>query len=319
MAYKILNTDGSTLLLLADGEIDRTTTSLSLIGRNSPAYGENLNNNFIKLLACSASPTALPPINPLLGQLWYDTTARRLKVYDNIFKTLSGAIVSSDQPLNLSSGDLWFDSNNNQLKILSGNVVYVVGPSFSKLVGNNGWILPPVVLNNINNIPQQVTLLKNYGITVGMMTTIPFELSPGDSELYFNTSTHTLINGLTIIGDIEATGQITNKFLSMTVDIDKIAPQNSYVNNYSHVVIQNVNIIARLSLMFSVIAITATNDVGVPIGAEARVLCDYTLPSIGYEVRRFRLVDQVIGGPTWQPYDIYPGNIAGHSTSNVVQ
>ena len=319
MAYKILNTDGTTLLLLADGIIDRVTTSISLMGNKATPYGETLNNNFIKLLANSASPTSVPPVNPLLGQLWYDTTSKRLKIYDNVFKTISGAIVSNSQPANLSTGDLWFDSVNNQLKILSGNDLFIACPLFSKLIGENGWVLPDTALTNINYIKQDVTLLKNYNTTLGMLSSVPFTLTPTESVAYFNTSAKSVVAGLTIIGDIDVTGQLTNKFLSLNIEIDKIAPANGYIDNYDHVIIQNASIIAQLTLMFPAKSNATYNDIAVPIGSEARVFCNYTLPNNGFEIRRFRVVNQAVGGPTWQPYNIYPGTIAGYPSSNVVQ
>lgn len=319
MAYKILNTDGTTLLLLADGIIDRATTSISLIGKNANSYGENLNNNFIKVLANSASPTSAPPVNPLLGQLWYDTTSKRLKIYDNVFKTISGAIVSNSQPANLSTGDLWFDSVDNQLKILSGNDLFIACPPFSKLIGENGWVLPGTALTNTNYVNQEVTLLKNYNTTLGMLSSVPFILTPTESVAYFNSSAKSVVAGLTIIGDIDVTGQLTNKFLSLNIEIDKIAPTNGYIDIYDHVIIQNAGIIAQLTLMFPAKSNTTYNDVAVPIGSEARVFCNYTLPITGFEIRRFRVVNQAVGGPTWQPYNIYPGTIAGYASSNVVQ
>jgi len=74
MAYTISNTDGTTLVTLGDRTIDRTTTSLTLVGKNYSGYGEFINNNFIKLSANSASSSSSPPRTPLKGQLWYDTT-----------------------------------------------------------------------------------------------------------------------------------------------------------------------------------------------------------------------------------------------------
>ena len=46
MAYTILNPDGTTLALLADGTIDQVTTSLTLIGKDYNSYGQYFNNNF---------------------------------------------------------------------------------------------------------------------------------------------------------------------------------------------------------------------------------------------------------------------------------
>ena len=51
MAYTINNTLGATLVTLADGTIDTTTTDLTLIGKGYAGFGERLNENFIKAKA----------------------------------------------------------------------------------------------------------------------------------------------------------------------------------------------------------------------------------------------------------------------------
>ena len=112
MAYTILNSDGTTLLLLTDSTVDQSTTSLSLVGKNVANYGQYLNNNFVGLLQNFANTSNNPPRSPTTGQLWYDTTTGKLNVYDGNFKSVSGAIVSSVQPNLLSSGDLWWDTAN---------------------------------------------------------------------------------------------------------------------------------------------------------------------------------------------------------------
>ena len=46
MSYKLNKTDGSLLTDLVDGQLDTTSTDLSLIGRNYTGFGEVLNENF---------------------------------------------------------------------------------------------------------------------------------------------------------------------------------------------------------------------------------------------------------------------------------
>ena len=50
MAYSILNSNGTTLTILVDGTVDKSSTSLDLVGKNVAHYGQYLNNNLIKLL-----------------------------------------------------------------------------------------------------------------------------------------------------------------------------------------------------------------------------------------------------------------------------
>jgi hypothetical protein len=306
MAYTILNTDGTTLLLLADNNVDESTTSLSLVGKNISSYGQYINNNFIKLMANFASTQGNPPRTPLLGQLWYDTSARRLKIYDNGFKAVGGAIVSAIDPGTLTNGDLWYDTTNGQLKVYSGNALYVVAPAFPKTVGENGWVLPPTTVYDDINVPQQVTILKNYGQVVGLISNEQFSLTPSGAVSYFNTATtSTVVAGLTIVGDINVTGQTTERHLSAYVSIEQIAVSTSTVTAIAEYNYQNRQVQALLSAMYPVASNPATAEVGLPIGAECRVICDYESPASGSQVRRFRVVDQAGAGISWQPYEIY--------------
>ena len=50
MAYQINKTDGTIVATVADGQVDRLSTDLTLIGKNYSGFGESLNENFIKLL-----------------------------------------------------------------------------------------------------------------------------------------------------------------------------------------------------------------------------------------------------------------------------
>ena len=67
-------------ILVQDGTINTTSTSLALIGANSVNFGLYINENFIQLLQTFASNTA--PIRPLIGQLWYDTVQAAIKYYN---------------------------------------------------------------------------------------------------------------------------------------------------------------------------------------------------------------------------------------------
>lgn len=79
MAYIIYKTNGNQLLSLLDGTVD-TSTGLNLVGKNFINYGTVQNENFVRLLENQANDTA--PQYPLVGQLWYNTTAQTLSYYD---------------------------------------------------------------------------------------------------------------------------------------------------------------------------------------------------------------------------------------------
>ena len=146
MSYNIVNADGTPLATVADGQVNTTTVSLTLIGKNYAGYGTFLNENFLYLLQNFSSPTA--PQNPVGGQLWWKSDTRLLNVYDKItqsWKSISGAQSLSTAPLNPVAGDLWFDTINQQLKTYSGAAWIVIGPAFSASTGTSGAVADTIV------------------------------------------------------------------------------------------------------------------------------------------------------------------------------
>jgi len=95
MPYNINKSNGDLLVTVEDGTADLNTTTLALVGRNYPGYGEFLNENFVKLLENSARSTQ--PNSPLIGQLWYDTTNQLLKVYNGTEFVSSGGGIELDK------------------------------------------------------------------------------------------------------------------------------------------------------------------------------------------------------------------------------
>ena len=137
MAYSINKTDGSVLATVADGQTDNFSSDLTLIGKNFSGFGESLNENFIKLLE-NFSNTA-PPSRPIRGQIWFDTTDLKLKVYSGTgFVPVSSATISNTQPLTLGAGDLWFNNVDKQLYFFDGTQTILLGPDFSESQGLSG-------------------------------------------------------------------------------------------------------------------------------------------------------------------------------------
>jgi len=127
MAYVINLTNGSQLATVEDGTIDQST-SLKLVGKNYAGYGEIQNENFVHLLENFSS--ANQPAAPLTGQIWFDSSGKKLKFYDGTkFRTTGGAEVGTSQPVGLTTGDFWWDSGNNQLYAQNSDGGFVlIGP-----------------------------------------------------------------------------------------------------------------------------------------------------------------------------------------------
>lgn len=302
MAYKILNTDGTTLLTLADNVIDQSSTSLSLIGKNYSNYGDHWNNNLIKLLANFASAASSPPISPIKGQLWYDTTSKRLKIYDNGFKNVSGATVANSKPANLQTGDLWFNSATRQLHISSGSNVYLVGPAYPSVSGtpDQSWVIPPanqLIKSRLTNIPQDALALKCYGNVVALaFYGTEFAMADDSITNYMPDVTEEpekikVASGLTIPGDLLVYGKTTNRFLSATFNIDVLVPFDFRdMGNIDSIRIQNGAISDLLDKIFPYNATDIANyhSPGLPENSVARVVVFRSNYDNGIQVRLFR-------------------------------
>ena len=146
MAYTINLTNGTILTTIADGTINNTVCSQTLIGKNYAGYGQFLDDNFVHLLESGANST--PPGAPLTGQLWWDTSSGLLKVYNGTtFKTVSSTTAQSSAPTSNVTGDLWYDTTNQQLKVYTGTTWLVVGPAYTSGTGVTGAIATTIVDN----------------------------------------------------------------------------------------------------------------------------------------------------------------------------
>jgi microcystin-dependent protein len=113
-----------------------TDTSLKFPGRNVTGYGQIIAENFLALLENFAS--ADEPINPIEGQLWYNSTDGVLQIWDNTaWKAASGIQKGVSEPSVAASkvGELWVDTTNQQLRIFTGTRWILVGPSESAVDG----------------------------------------------------------------------------------------------------------------------------------------------------------------------------------------
>jgi hypothetical protein len=77
--YAIKNSRGDVIATIKQGTTN-TSTSLVLYGRGTPEYGLDRNQSLIFLLENFANSTA--PVNPLDGQLWWDTSVNEMFVWN---------------------------------------------------------------------------------------------------------------------------------------------------------------------------------------------------------------------------------------------
>ena len=150
MSYNLNKTDGTLLTELVDGILDNNTTDISLVGRNYSGYGEFINENFIKMLEKFANPNS--PVTPLKGQLWYDTSENKLKVFDGTsFQSAAGSFISETFPSGPVPGDTWFSTEEKQFYLYDGDTWTLIGPAFSRLQGKSGVITDAIFDTDLNS------------------------------------------------------------------------------------------------------------------------------------------------------------------------
>jgi hypothetical protein len=174
MSYKINKTNGGLLVELADGVIDIVSSDITLVGRNYKGFGEAFNENFVKLIENFAATSA--PGNPLEGQLWYDTSESRLKIYTGtLFKTAGAPTVSATRPTNPIAGDLWIDNSQKRLHMYDGTDWTLVGPEYSSTQGKTGV----EAVTMVDTSTQTRTVLAMYigGVLAGIYSR--FQFTPG--------------------------------------------------------------------------------------------------------------------------------------------
>ena len=77
--------------------------------------------------------------SPIRGQIWFDVTESKLKVYNGTgFVPVSSATISGTRPTSLGVGDLWFNNVDKQLYFYDGTNTILLGPDYSVGQGVSG-------------------------------------------------------------------------------------------------------------------------------------------------------------------------------------
>ena len=169
MAYTVNKTNNSASpnsYTVQDGVIN-TQTDLSFIGKGYAGYGESIAENFLHLLENFSNTSA--PTKPIAGQLWYDSTNAKLKVYNGTaFQTAGGsAPYQSDAPSGLTAGDIWIDSDTGQMYFYNGVASVLVGPPSA--TGTTSGFTFDTILDSGDN-SQNITKLFNDGNLIAVIS-----------------------------------------------------------------------------------------------------------------------------------------------------
>lgn len=229
MSYKINKTDGVLLVDLVDGRIDTDTTDLTLVGRNFSGYGELFNENFVKILENFASVS--PPSNPLIGQLWYDASDGRLKLWNGTqFRSTDTTVVSSIEPL-LLAGDIWIDSRRQQLYFNDGTATTLAGPIYTRDQGPTGFTVETI--NDRFGNPKTVAKLIVNSTELALISRESFEAALNQPGFGKNIQEGITVNSNKPNFEFRGTATRARSLISSTGDF--FSPENFLKTNTDNV------------------------------------------------------------------------------------
>lgn len=164
-------------IIVADGTKNTQSTSLTLIGRNYPGYGQAIGEDLLHLLENFASPT--PPNNPIEGQLWFDTSDpnnKKLRINDggvsaSRWSPINGIFQQSTEPTTVKVGDIWVNTAQTQVYIYNGSDFVLVGPattgtsrtgSYPEEVTDTLGNPHNVIINYVNDQPIEIISTEDF-------------------------------------------------------------------------------------------------------------------------------------------------------------
>lgn len=133
MSYQVNFTDTTKTPITVEDQTLNREKSVHFVGKNYAGYSQVIAENFLHLLENFAKASA--PSNPVIGQLWYDTTVginNQLKVWDGTNFVAAGSVKKSTAtPTTSIIGDLWVNTTTQQLHLYNGSSWVLVGPEYS--------------------------------------------------------------------------------------------------------------------------------------------------------------------------------------------
>jgi hypothetical protein len=128
MAYTLTYSGGN--IVINDGTLNITNTSLAIPGRNYAGYGRPVDQNLVSMLEHFASSTG-GPSNSIKGQIWFDSTSSLLKYNVSNTSTPSWTTIAASSP----TSHVVFGS------VTTGNIT-TGGPTIPGTITGN-WLLTP--------------------------------------------------------------------------------------------------------------------------------------------------------------------------------
>lgn len=174
MPYTINHYNGQLVAVVADATVDNTL-DIKLVGKNYAGYGEIQNENYVWLLENFANST--PPTNKTTGQIWFDSTNKKLKFYDGgKWRTTGGAEVASSAPTGLTTGDFWWNTDTDQLYAWNGTTYLLVGPQSAK--GYGATQMRSVIVKDNAGVSHPIQQGLVDGVVMFIVSSDEFTLDP---------------------------------------------------------------------------------------------------------------------------------------------
>ena len=222
MSYFVNKTDGTAIVVL-DGTKDTTSTSLTLFGRLVQNYGDQTNENFVRLLENFALDSS--PAFPITGQLWYDTAVNNIKVYNGANWAPVGSNIVGNVEL---SANLTLGANDFQIKEVGGLVTvnnqYNNGniAFFANVNGTSTNIL------NVNGSSGLITVLANAASNLGIVTKLYTDSEIQNSRHYTTSaiSSNVAVINSNLVARISEENQLRANITAANAQISLRATDN---------------------------------------------------------------------------------------------
>jgi hypothetical protein len=281
MPYTINRTNGAKITVVNDGTINNSALDITLIGKNYTGYGEAFNENFVKLLENFSSTSR--PAKPLTGQLYFNSTSKKLEVYtttgESRWKTLGVIDVGTSRPTGANAGDLWFNPNDSGGRLYSysgsGNQWILIGPINAR--GQTSGAISLDVKNQDSGLPENVLkLVANDGISFIASTRPSFDVdaSETDIEPFFQNQ---IKQGITLPGadsdGVSYDPSLNNGYLmwgTAGTSLGLVRSNGDYVNADQY--------LTQQELSSAVGSVTVNEDAGVLIGVSGILKLHITEP-----------------------------------------
>lgn len=257
MAYQIDRFNGTFLVSVDDQTINSTATDLRFVGRNYSGYGEIENENFLHLLENFANSSAPP--RAITGQIWYDTTTKKLKIFDGSkFKVASGAESSASAPAGLAAGDFWWDNQNEQIHVWNGTEFILVGPERSPTYGDTS--AEPAVVKDTVGSDQQIIKFSVGGEVIAIISRAEFTLNTVINPI---TGFSNLKPGINFINSSSVTGETTSshRFWGTSANAERLGglPASNYLRS------DNTSFVTQVSFKDNGFTVGDQNDFRVTV------------------------------------------------------